>query len=170
MDDTALRLIARSNDSPAVHWLFCGSDQFNQLCGLVVILLISWSALFDGILFCGLPHLTNSLGPLLDKEYMDIVQECAESWESFKESAEEGNSEGQLRYGLCLHYGKGVPQDFAEAANYLKLSPDQYNRDGEYLYAWCLLGGSEMSEDRQKGSNLSIQPSAAQRFTYLWIN
>jgi TPR repeat protein len=55
----------------------------------------------------------------------------------YKLSADQGNSNGQNRYGLCLELGKGVSVDLSEAARYYKLSADQGNSDGQFNYSRC---------------------------------
>jgi aspartyl/asparaginyl-tRNA synthetase len=36
----------------------------------------------------------------------------------YKQSAELDNSNGQNRYGICLHYGFGIPVDLEEVVRY----------------------------------------------------
>jgi TPR repeat protein len=56
----------------------------------------------------------------------------------YKLAADQGNSEGQRSYGLCLENGIGVSKNLPEAAKYFKLSADQGNSLGQHAYRQCL--------------------------------
>jgi TPR repeat protein len=65
----------------------------------------------------------------------------------FKLSADQGNANGQWRYGECLRDGKGIPIDLEGAAHYFKLSADQGNAAGQWLYGVCLQDGQGIPID-----------------------
>jgi TPR repeat protein len=65
----------------------------------------------------------------------------------YKLSADQGNAEGQWRYGVCLLNGEGVEVDLRMAAHYFKLSADQGNAEGQWRYGACLLNGHGVGVD-----------------------
>jgi TPR repeat protein len=54
-----------------------------------------------------------------------------------KLSADQGNAEGQWRYGVCLQKGDGISKDLRGAAHYYQLSADQGNAFGQLRYGVC---------------------------------
>ncbi|CAG8712752.1 2241_t:CDS:1, partial [Acaulospora colombiana] len=50
----------------------------------------------------------------------------------FKEAADDGKAEAQLRYGTCLWLGKGVKINYNEAIKYLTLAADNGNVNAMY--------------------------------------
>jgi TPR repeat protein len=56
-------------------------------------------------------------------------------------SADQGDSEGQFRYGIALKMGGGVERNVAERVKYSKMSADQIKSDPEGLYAFSLHTG-----------------------------
>jgi TPR repeat protein len=59
----------------------------------------------------------------------------------FNKSAELGNSEGMLYYGLCLREGKGVKLNHEMAAHWFKKSAELGNSEGMIYYGLCLKKG-----------------------------
>jgi TPR repeat protein len=53
------------------------------------------------------------------------VQDLTEAVRYFKLSVDQGNSNAQCHYGICVQNGEGVVQDLTEAVRYFKLSADQ---------------------------------------------
>jgi hypothetical protein len=64
-----------------------------------------------------------------------------------KQSADQGNSDGQGAYGVCLRVGIGVSQDLRGAVHYFKLSADQGNAGGQCCYGACLRDGIGILKD-----------------------
>jgi TPR repeat protein len=65
----------------------------------------------------------------------------------YRLSADQGNSQGQFRYGRCLEHGIGVAKDSAEAAKYYKLSANQGNSHGQVSYGRCLEFGTGVQKN-----------------------
>jgi TPR repeat protein len=84
-----------------------------------------------------------------------VSKDVAEAAKYFKMSADQGNSEGQWRYGRCLFGGCGVPKDLAEGAKYLKLAADQGQADARYEYGRALRIGRGVAKDPVEAAKYS---------------
>ncbi|RIB28324.1 hypothetical protein C2G38_2137392 [Gigaspora rosea] len=69
----------------------------------------------------------------------------------FKETADEGLTDGQLRYGYCLWYGKGVPKNIHKAIKYFEMSAEGGNSMGMYTIGNLYYKGIEVDRDKKKG-------------------
>jgi TPR repeat protein len=56
----------------------------------------------------------------------------------FKLAADQGDTEAQYKYGVCLRDGIGVSVDFVQSAYYFKLAADQGLEQAQYDYAVSL--------------------------------
>jgi RNA polymerase-binding transcription factor DksA len=61
---------------------------------------------------------------------------------SFKLSADEGDPQTQLNYGICLAKGDGIAINKSIAAHYDRLSADQGNPLAQFNYGYCLAMGA----------------------------
>jgi TPR repeat protein len=77
----------------------------------------------------------------------DVRIDLPEAVKYYRLSADQGNADGQWRYGFCLESGKGVGIDLAEAVEYYRLSADQGNADGQWHYGFCLESGKGVEID-----------------------
>jgi TPR repeat protein len=80
------------------------------------------------------PGSSSSLGWWFCRSDEGPVQSLSKAAEYYRLSADQGNSEGQWRYGDCLRNGKGVTRDPVEAMRWYKRSSDQCNVDGQRRY------------------------------------
>jgi TPR repeat protein len=67
------------------------------------------------------------------------VQNLAKAAELYRLSAEQGNSDGEWHYGVCLDKGNGVHRDVARAMDYYKRSADQDNVEGQLRYQFQVI-------------------------------
>jgi TPR repeat protein len=67
--------------------------------------------------------------------------------EYYKLSADQGNSSGQCKYGVCLQNGLGITKDLSGAAEYYRLSADQGNSSGQCNFGVCLEKGLGIAKD-----------------------
>jgi TPR repeat protein len=74
--------------------------------------------------------------------------QALEDLEETRNTADQGNVEAQLKCGLCLFSGDGVPRDRALAAHYFKLAADQGNADAQLAYGLCLYSGEGIPTDK----------------------
>ncbi|KAF0457459.1 kinase-like protein [Gigaspora margarita] len=70
----------------------------------------------------------------------------------FKEAADHGKVEAQLRYGFCLWQGDGVPVNWDEAMRYLKLAADNGNPTAMYNVGSAYWIGKGVIKDQEIGS------------------
>ncbi|CAG8461423.1 15453_t:CDS:10 [Cetraspora pellucida] len=70
----------------------------------------------------------------------------------FKETADCGKVEAQLRYGFCLWQGDGVSVDWDEAMRYLKLAADNGNPTAMYNVGNAYWIGKGVQKDQEIGS------------------
>ncbi|KAF0555790.1 kinase-like protein [Gigaspora margarita] len=70
----------------------------------------------------------------------------------FKEAADHGKVEAQLRYGFCLWQGDGVPVNWDEAMRYLKLAADNGNPTAMYNVGSAYWIGKGVIKDQEVGS------------------
>ncbi|KAF0523914.1 kinase-like protein [Gigaspora margarita] len=70
----------------------------------------------------------------------------------FKEAADHGKVEAQLRYGFCLWQGDGVPVNWDEAMRYLKLAADNGNPTAMYNVGCAYWIGKGVVKDQEIGS------------------
>jgi TPR repeat protein len=77
----------------------------------------------------------------------------------FKMSADQGNQDGQSRYGLFLERGTGVEQNVIEAAKYYKLSADQGDSTGQNRYGDCLEKGRGVDQNPTNNNDEIVQGS-----------
>ncbi|RIB30986.1 hypothetical protein C2G38_1508 [Gigaspora rosea] len=70
----------------------------------------------------------------------------------FKEAADHGIVEAQLRYGFCLRQGDGVPVNRDEAMRYFKLVADNGNPTAMYNVGSAYWIGKGVIKDREIGS------------------
>ncbi|CAG8816631.1 4296_t:CDS:2, partial [Cetraspora pellucida] len=71
--------------------------------------------------------------------------------ELFKETADEGLTDGQLRYGYCLWHGKGVPKNIRKAIKFFEMSAEGGNPMGMYTLGNIYYKGIEINKDKKKG-------------------
>ncbi|CAG8494341.1 1221_t:CDS:2 [Dentiscutata erythropus] len=70
----------------------------------------------------------------------------------FKEAADDGKVEAQLRYGFCLWQGDGVQTNWDEAMRYLKLAADNGNPTAMYNVGSAYWIGKGVTKDQEIGS------------------
>ncbi|CAG8459165.1 2848_t:CDS:2 [Gigaspora margarita] len=70
----------------------------------------------------------------------------------FKEAADHGKVEAQLRYGFCLWQGDGVPVNWDEAMRYIKLAADNGNPTAMYNVGAAYWIGKGVIKDQEEGS------------------
>jgi TPR repeat protein len=66
----------------------------------------------------------------------------------YKLSADQGHAVAQLRYGLLLEAGDGVPPDQTQAARYFELSADEGNATGRLKYGTAFFRGTGVKSDK----------------------
>ena len=76
-----------------------------------------------------------------------VERKRSEAARYYKKAADQGDSDAQFTYGVCLYEGKGVKQDYSEAARYFKMSADQCNSDGQNNYGLCLAKGHGVDQN-----------------------
>ncbi|CAG8533070.1 13000_t:CDS:2 [Gigaspora margarita] len=67
----------------------------------------------------------------------------------FKEAADHGKVEAQLRYGFCLWVGDGVPVNWDEAIRYLKVAADNGNPTAMYNVGSAYWIGKGVIKDQE---------------------
>ncbi|CAG8639553.1 8856_t:CDS:2 [Acaulospora morrowiae] len=70
----------------------------------------------------------------------------------FKETADNGKPEGQLRYGTCLWLGKGVKTNYNEAIRYLTSAADSGNVEAMYNVGGAYYNGTGVEKNSEKGA------------------
>ncbi|CAG8721830.1 7423_t:CDS:2, partial [Dentiscutata heterogama] len=70
----------------------------------------------------------------------------------FKEAADNGKVEAQLRYGFCLWQGDGVKINWGEAMRYLKMAADNGNPTAMYNVGSAYWIGKGIIKDQEIGS------------------
>ncbi|CAI2167819.1 12882_t:CDS:2 [Funneliformis geosporum] len=71
----------------------------------------------------------------------------------FKETADRGNPSAQLRYGICLWKGEGIPANSLEASRYLKYAADSGNSTAMYIIGKAYWnGGNGIGQDKEQGA------------------
>lgn len=79
----------------------------------------------------------------------------AESNESFKETlkkAEAGDPNAQMKIGIMLHDGIGVPQDYNEAFKWFTKAAEQGNADGQFCVGLMFDKGQGVSQDYKEAA------------------
>jgi TPR repeat protein len=87
-------------------------------------------------------------------------------------SADQGNADAQLNYGLCLRDGRGVGRDYVKAADYFKLSADQGNDEAQCNYGLCCLTGLGVSHNYSeavKSFRIAARKNLSSADSYLGI-
>ncbi|CAG8537045.1 4325_t:CDS:2 [Acaulospora colombiana] len=69
----------------------------------------------------------------------------------FKETADNGRTEAQLKYGGCLWSGKGVKTNYNEAIRYLTMAADNGNADAMYNVGCAYYNGKGVLMNRERG-------------------
>ncbi|CAG8536505.1 9058_t:CDS:2 [Acaulospora morrowiae] len=69
----------------------------------------------------------------------------------FKETADNGKHEAQLRYGSCLWQGKGVRTNYNEAIRYLTMAADNGNVNAMYNVGCAYYKGKGVEKSKTKG-------------------
>jgi hypothetical protein len=93
-------------------WLLCRFELLTQLAIGIIVIVISWSGFFDGILFCNFPPLLGSLEqPSLFQQEYDMTHDSANNSALLKESVDSGDADAQLQHARSLSDGQGVLQD-----------------------------------------------------------
>ncbi|CAG8647856.1 7814_t:CDS:2 [Acaulospora morrowiae] len=69
----------------------------------------------------------------------------------FKETADNGKPEAQLRYGSCLWKGKGVRTNYNEAIRYLTMAADNGNVNAMYNVGCAYYNGKGVEKSKTKG-------------------
>jgi hypothetical protein len=87
------------------------------------------------------------------EEGKGVETDDAKALRFFKMSADQGNKDGQLRYGRCLLRTPQDDNDLATGASYLKLSADQGNKEAQTFYGLCLGSGYGVSQDLAAADN-----------------
>ncbi|CAB4415918.1 unnamed protein product [Rhizophagus irregularis] len=112
-------------------------------------------------------YLYYDLCPIEDPEDKNAKQlRVKQSVEYFKEAADFGLADAQLRYGHCLWSGEAIKRDIKESIRYFQMSADNGNHTAMYNIGNILYNGIGANKDEEKGSNylrlaaLSGQPKA----------
>ncbi|CAG8469477.1 13426_t:CDS:2 [Funneliformis mosseae] len=112
-------------------------------------------------------YLYYDICPVDDPKDKDAKQlRLKQSIEYFKEAADFGLAEAQLRYGHCLWSGESVKKDIKGAIKYFQMSADNGNHTAMYNIGNILYNGIGVNKDEESGSNylrlaaLSHQPKA----------
>ena len=66
------------------------------------------------------------------------------------QAAEQGNAKAQLKLGLILGRGLGVPQNDAEAVKWYRLAAEQGDADAQYNLGLMLAKGNGVAPDRKQ--------------------
>ena len=70
----------------------------------------------------------------------------------YRKSAEQGDSDGQWRLGVCYAWGQGVAQDYGKAVEWYRKSAEQGNSDGQWRLGFCYAWGRGVDEDYGKAA------------------
>ena len=67
--------------------------------------------------------------------------------EEYKFAAKQGNSESQLKLGICYYYGLGIGTNYNKAAQWYKKSAEQDNSEGQWRLGLCYEKGHGVKKD-----------------------
>jgi TPR repeat protein len=80
----------------------------------------------------------------------DHSTELRRAAHEFKPSPDQGNADGQWRYGACLWNTQVISKDLSGADHSSRLSADQGNADGQWSSGVCLCNGNGISQDYKR--------------------
>jgi TPR repeat protein len=69
-----------------------------------------------------------------------VPQDLPKAVELYKQSAEQGNADGQSSFGRCLEHGICVTRDLRLAAEFYKRAAEQGNAYGQFCFVRLELG------------------------------